>query len=328
MSKNKTIAIAAILIMAISSVASFQPAHATSTANIEITNLQVSPSLVRVGDEFAINATLVNNSTDTITVHNGCGGAFATVFDSHATVGVKKVCNWMAVQIILKPGESIPVTSLASNLAYNADSAGNVNATVTVTYSPANQSLATLDGTNTVSKLFLFTIYENNQTNSKPATVASPLEQLRSGIAASNIQCRQDLELIFKATDNSPACVKPSTVTKLVVWGWAKPTDNAESTPTIKTITLDDNDKSIHVNKGERFLVKLGSNFIWNIQIDNQTVASRVVNIMVVKDAQGVYEAHNVGNATITGVGDPLCRTSIPPCEIHSVLFRANIVVP
>lgn len=330
MSKNKTIAIAAILIMAISSVASFQPAHATSAANIEITNLQVSPSLVRVGDEFAINATLVNNSTDTITVHNGCGGAFVTVFDNHATVGVKRVCNWLAAQIILKPGESIPVSSMASNLAYNASSAGIVNANVTATYSSANQSLVASNTSSTVSKSFLFTIYENNQTNSKPATTPSPLEQLRSGTAANNIQCRQDLELIFKATDDSPACVKPSTATKLAMWGWARSTENtnADSVPTIKTVTLDDNDKSIHINKGERFLVKLGSNFIWNIQIDNQTVASRVVNIMVVKDAQGVYEVHNAGTATITGVGDPLCRTSTPPCEIHSVLFKANIVVP
>lgn len=327
MTKNKTIAIVAILIMTISSVTSFQPAHATSAANIEITNLQVSPSLVRVGDEFAINATLVNNSTDTITVHNGCGGVFVTSFDNHATVGLKKVCNWMAVQIILQPGESIPVTSLASNLAYNASSVGNVNANVTVTYSSGNQSLTASDTSSTVSKSFLFTIYENNQTNSKPVTIPSPLEQLRSGIAASNIQCRQDLELIFKATDDSPACVKPDTATKLVTWGWAR-SDNAQSTPTIKTVTLDDNDKSIYINNGERFLVKLGSNFIWHIQIDNETVASRVVNIMVVKDAQGVYEVHNSGIATMTGVGDPLCRTSMPPCEIHSVLFKINIIVP
>jgi hypothetical protein len=325
------IAITEILIMIASSVTSFQPVHATSAANIEITNLQVSPSLVKVGDEFAINATLVNNSTDTITVHNGCGGAFVTVFDNHATVGLKKVCNELAAQIILKPGDIIPVTSLASNLAYNASSAGNVNANVTVTYSSANQSLTASDTSSTVSKSFLFTIYENNQTNSKPVTISSPLEQLRSGITANNIQCRQDLELIFKATDDSPACVKPSTVIKLVMWGWARSTENAnadQSAPTIKTITLDDNDKSIYIKKGERFLVKLGSNFIWNIQIDNQTVASRVINIMVVKDAQGVYEVHNAGNATITGVGDPLCRTSTPPCEIHSVLFRANVIIP
>src|SRR5574337_554606 len=132
MAKNKTIAIAAILIMIASTVTSFQPVHAASAANIEVANLQVSPSLVRVGDEFAINATLVNNSTDTITVHNGCGGAFVTVFDNHVSVGIKKVCNLTAAQIILKPGESIPVTSLASNLAYNASSAGNVNANVKI----------------------------------------------------------------------------------------------------------------------------------------------------------------------------------------------------
>lgn len=52
--------------------------------------------------------------------------------------------------------------------------------------------------------------------------VQSPLKQFNSGIAANNVTCKQDLELLFKAEDGSPACVKPSSIQKLVDWGWAK----------------------------------------------------------------------------------------------------------
>ena len=46
----------------------------------------------------------------------------------------------------------------------------------------------------------------------------SPLKQFRSGI--SQVTCMQDLVLLTKL-DNSPACVKPQTATKLVQRGWA-----------------------------------------------------------------------------------------------------------
>ena len=322
MIKNRTTSVAIILVMSIVVITGLQPIHADNTNKIEILNLKASPATVRVGDAFSINATLVNNSTDTITVHNNCGGPFTVVFDNHATVNVKKICNWLAVQIILKPGENTTVTSLASNLAYNASSSGVVNANVTFSYDVKNQS--SLETSNIVSKSLVFTIYaKDNQTNADHVTILSPLEQFRSGITSSNIQCKQGLELIFKASDDSPACVRPLTVTKLVLWGWAKSTN--DTNPDIKTVTLEDSGKSINIKKGERFFLKLGSSFDWDVQIDNQTVAS-IVNTSVVKDAQGVYEVHNIGNATITGVGNPWCHTSSPPCEIHSILFKANII--
>ena len=52
--------------------------------------------------------------------------------------------------------------------------------------------------------------------------IASPLKQFSSGVETSSIVCKDGLDLIFKASDNSPACVKPSTVEKLVQRGWAK----------------------------------------------------------------------------------------------------------
>jgi len=47
----------------------------------------------------------------------------------------------------------------------------------------------------------------------------SPLKQLQSGITINNIQCRENFILIPKH-DNSPACVKPETISKLIERGW------------------------------------------------------------------------------------------------------------
>jgi len=48
----------------------------------------------------------------------------------------------------------------------------------------------------------------------------SPLKQFKSGIAANNVECRQDLQLVTKAEDNSPACVKTDTAFHLSTLGW------------------------------------------------------------------------------------------------------------
>src|SRR2546428_6485897 len=39
----------------------------------------------------------------------------------------------------------------------------------------------------------------------------SPLKQFKSGIAANDIKCEQGLQLVIKAEDGSPACVKLDT---------------------------------------------------------------------------------------------------------------------
>jgi len=160
----------------------------------------------------------------------------------------------------------------------------------------------------------------------------SPLKQFKSGTEAKDIQCKEGSQLIIKAEDNSPACVKPSSATRLVSMGWAMLPENITSTrqdqsSENKIITLADNDKKINLKEGESFLLKLGDNYNWNIVIDNQTVVSRMMNIMVVKGAQGIYEAHSPGLATFTGIGEPLCLTDTTPCKIHSIPFVLNVVV-
>jgi hypothetical protein len=51
--------------------------------------------------------------------------------------------------------------------------------------------------------------------------IQSPLKQFDSGIAANNIVCTNDLTLVIKAEDSSPACVTPETANVLIERGWA-----------------------------------------------------------------------------------------------------------
>jgi hypothetical protein len=161
----------------------------------------------------------------------------------------------------------------------------------------------------------------------------SPLQQVQSGLSPQDVKCNEGLVLIIKTEDGSPACVTQSTADALITRGWGKSLTDVTSSsigtsqPSNLIITLQDNNNLIHLNKGDSFLLKLGDNFNWNVSIDNQTVVSRVPNVMVIRGAQGIYDAHNAGEAVLTAIGDPACRLTIPQCEIASVMFRLDIVV-
>jgi hypothetical protein len=47
-----------------------------------------------------------------------------------------------------------------------------------------------------------------------------PLKQLKSGISPGQFSCLQGLTVVIKSEDNSPACVKSSSILKLVARGW------------------------------------------------------------------------------------------------------------
>jgi len=50
--------------------------------------------------------------------------------------------------------------------------------------------------------------------------VHPPKKHLFFGISAEEISCKDGLDLIFKSTSGSPACVKPSSAQKLIERGW------------------------------------------------------------------------------------------------------------
>jgi hypothetical protein len=102
---------------------------------------------------------------------------------------------------------------------------------------------------------------------------------------------------------------------------------STDTAPAAKTITLDDDQKTITLQVDETFLLQLGEGYDWNITIDDQTVISREVNVMVIRGAQGIYRAYKPGSAILTAVGDPPCRKSVPACGAPSRLFRLNVIV-
>ncbi len=47
-----------------------------------------------------------------------------------------------------------------------------------------------------------------------------PLKQIKHGVLAHDVKCKSGFSLVLKLSDNSPACVKTSSVDKLVARGW------------------------------------------------------------------------------------------------------------
>jgi len=94
-----------------------------------------------------------------------------------------------------------------------------------------------------------------------------------------------------------------------------------------REVTLADEGKTITTRAGERFLLKLDDTYDWTVTVSDETIVSRVRNITVIHGAQGVYEALNPGNATLTAIGEPVCRSSQPPCAMPSRLFQVPLAV-
>ena len=105
------------------------------------------------------------------------------------------------------------------------------------------------------------------------------------------------------------------------------PTSSGQPSTGGRTVTLADVGTTVSLALGERFLLSLGADFDWTIDIADPTVVDRVRNISVIAGAQGVYEAKAAGRTTLSATGDPPCRKSTPQCAAPSRSFRVDLVV-
>jgi hypothetical protein len=119
-------------------------------------------------------------------------------------------------------------------------------------------------------------------------------------------------------TPTSPPTATPALATSTATPG---------SSGSAKVVTLADDGQTIELATGSTFLLQLGETWNWTVTIADPTVVHRLVNIAVIRGAQGVYVAAKSGQTTLTAVGDPFCRSAQPPCAMPSRVFRATIVV-
>ncbi|MBI1829400.1 MAG: hypothetical protein HY222_03100 [Thaumarchaeota archaeon] len=111
------------------------------------------------------------------------------------------------------------------------DYSGNFMTTLQVPHNAINGvwKLDAKSGTNHESlDIMINSPYDNNSTSENNLTIAnqifslSPLKQFKSGISAKDVKCENNLQLVLKAENSFPVCVKPSSAQKLVTLGWAK----------------------------------------------------------------------------------------------------------
>ena len=73
----------------------------------------------------------------------------------------------------------------------------------------------------TLISIFTLSITENYQNAEAVSYFPPPLKQIEDGISPSKITCVEGLELVLKQSTGQPACIKPSSVSKLIERGWA-----------------------------------------------------------------------------------------------------------
>jgi hypothetical protein len=129
-----------------------------NTTDVEIQDIQVQPTKIKVDDIFTVNATLINNSKNLIIVDfSPRTDLYFVTFDSHVRLDTKQVgIEDSFVKRKVDPGEKITKVNSGSVLTFRANTAGTANATVTFVYYENNQ----LQHSKTISKSFSFTILD------------------------------------------------------------------------------------------------------------------------------------------------------------------------
>ncbi len=199
--------------------------HADSTDPVQILGVQVESNTLKVNDTFSISATILNRLPYPIYLTSGsCTPAFSVSFDNHVKqVHPNIACTDVAIQQQVDPLEEITISNVNKpGIIYQAVLPGIANANITIPYSAKNQTATDYSNIDySISKSFQFVIHGSNETSQNiPAYVLPPLQQIRAGTLAQDVKCSVNFNLIIKAEDGFPACVKPETAKMLYERGW------------------------------------------------------------------------------------------------------------
>lgn len=92
-------------------------------------------------------------------------------------------------------------------------------------------------------------------------------------------------------------------------------------------ITTESGGQTYTIKRGQRFTIKLGEVYNWQVSVDPAGVIEPVMGLALARGVQGVYVGKSPGRAAIQMVGDPTCRKSNPPCGMPSLMLTVTIEV-
>jgi hypothetical protein len=98
-----------------------------------------------------------------------------------------------------------------------------------------------------------------------------------------------------------------------------------QPTASALVVTIADNGTSLHLAIGQEFLLNLGSAADWAVTVADQRIVQRIGDVLVVRGAQGIYEARTAGTTSLSAVGSPPCPTDV--CPLYRLGFRITITV-
>ena len=99
----------------------------------------------------------------------------------------------------------------------------------------------------------------------------------------------------------------------------------AGATAGVLVVTAADDGTVLHLAVGQQFLLNLGPAMDWTVTVADQQIVQRVIGVLVIRGAQGIYEARTAGTTSLSAVGSPPCTSGI--CPLYRLGFRVTITV-
>ena len=160
-------------------------------------------------------------------------------------------------------------------------------------------------------------------TNAPAPTPSAP-----SGGPAATAACASPGDSV-QACRRASAAPAPAATPAATHAATRTPAPTATPTPGTATssvsVTQADNGTTLHLAVGQQFLLDLGSSEDWAVTVANQDVVSRVIGVLVVKGAQGIYAARASGTTVLSAIGSPHCTSGV--CPLFRIAFKVTITV-